>query len=90
MKLSAKQRQDLRSKAHSLKPVVIIGAKGVTKTVLRELEVSIKFHELIKVKIAGSDKDDRKKASDYLCSYLKCELIQSIGNILILYKENIN
>ncbi|MBU2806158.1 YhbY family RNA-binding protein, partial [Acidithiobacillus ferridurans] len=47
--LDAKHRQALRGQAHALKPVVIIGAHGITDAVLAELEVAIHAHELVKV-----------------------------------------
>ena len=53
MELTTKQKLYLKSKAHDLKPVVMIGQKGVTDSVIEEIKTSIDHHELIKVKIAG-------------------------------------
>ena len=58
--LTSAEKKDLSAKAHSLKPVVSIGSKGLTPAVLNELEIAFKAHGLIKVKI-GSDKAGREE-----------------------------
>lgn len=88
MRLTPKQKHELRAKAHQLKPVVLIGGKGITKAVLKELAEAIDHHELIKVKVAGADKEGRVSATEYICNTLKCESIQNIGNIIVLYKKS--
>ncbi len=51
MNLSTKQKQHLKGLAHSLKPVVLMGANGLTEAVLAEIEIALNHHELIKVKL---------------------------------------
>jgi len=41
MNLSTKQKQHLKGLAHSLKPVVLLGANGLTEAVLAEIEMWI-------------------------------------------------
>ena len=53
MTLNKKQIQHLKSLAHHLNPVVMIGNNGLTEGVLAEAELALTHHELIKVKIAG-------------------------------------
>ena len=50
MNLSTKQKQHLKGLAHSLKPVVLLGANGLTEAVLAEIEIALDHHELIKSK----------------------------------------
>ena len=52
--LSTKRRSELRGEAHKLSPIVIIGDKGLTDEVIAEIDRSLKAHELIKVRAAGS------------------------------------
>jgi len=59
LKLSPAQRADLRSQAHALKPVVLVGGEGLTEAVLAEIEVHLAAHQLIKIRVFG---DDRKPA----------------------------
>lgn len=81
-------RQSLKAKAHHLKPVVLLGAKGLTPAVTEETNVALVAHELIKVKIGGLEKDERQMIAQELCSQLQAELVQLIGNIAIIYRKN--
>ena len=57
------ERQLLKAKAHNLKPVVLMGAKGLTQAVIDETEIALLAHELIKIKINGQEKNDRKETA---------------------------
>ena len=81
-------RQALKAKAHHLKPVVLLGAKGLTPAVISETDVALVAHELIKVKINGAEKEDRQAMAAELCQALQAELVQLIGNTAILYRQN--
>jgi RNA-binding protein len=81
-------KQALKAQAHHLKPVVMIGSKGLTSGVIEETKVAILAHELIKVKIAGLDKAERQAIAASLCQEIEAELVQLIGTIAILYKKN--
>lgn len=87
MALTEKFKRELRGRGHALKPVVTIGAAGLSPAVLRELELSLEHHELMKVKIAGADRETRRAIIDQLCSALGAELVQSIGHIALIYRE---
>ena len=75
----------LKSQAHDLKPVVMIGQKGLSKSVLEEIELALDHHELIKVKIAH-ERDDRKACTKEIVTKTKAQLVQSIGKIITLYR----
>ena len=59
MKLSNKQIRHLRGLAHDLKPVVMVGDKGLTDNVIEELNIALDAHELIKVKIRAEEREER-------------------------------
>ena len=86
MNISAQQKRYLRSLAHALKPVVTIGESGLSDSVLRELDLSIEHHELIKVRIHAVDREERKKLIDELCSKSSAALVQSIGHLAVIYR----
>ncbi|MAZ39842.1 MAG: ribosome assembly RNA-binding protein YhbY [Legionellales bacterium] len=88
MTLTSKQRSNYRSQAHKLKPVVIIGSNGVTDAVIAEINRALNDHELIKVKIASQDREQRKADAFTICEALSAELIQNIGNISVIYRKN--
>ncbi|WP_440683281.1 ribosome assembly RNA-binding protein YhbY [Cysteiniphilum halobium] len=87
MALTSQQRQQLKAQAHSLNPVVLLGEKGLTNNVLTEINLALTAHELIKVKIAGTEKDVRQVTTEEICEKTKCELVQLIGNISVLYRK---
>jgi RNA-binding protein len=87
MSLTEKQKRELRGRGHALKPVVSIGNSGLSKAVLRELELSLEHHELMKVRIGGADRDGRSKIIDRICTKLDVELVQAIGHIALLYHK---
>ena len=84
--LTPVERRALRAAAHHLQPVVTIAGNGLYPTVLREIDVSLKAHELIKVKLHGIERDNRTSLLDSLCAELDCAPVQQIGNILILWR----
>lgn len=81
-------RQSLKAQAHHLKPVVLLGAKGLTEAVIAETNIALLAHELIKVKINGAEKEDRILMTNELCQQLTAELVQLIGNTAIIYRKN--
>ena len=87
--LKGSQRKYLRSQAHHLKPLVIVGAKGVTDQLIGSVDLTLKDHELIKVKF-GEFKDSKKEISEEIATATKSELIGLIGNIAIFYRRQQN
>ncbi len=85
MKGSAKKY--LRAQAHHLKPLVIIGAKGVTESLIASVDLALKDHELIKVKF-GEFKEAKKEISQEIANATKSELVGLIGNIAIFYRQH--
>ena len=80
-------KRALKAKAHHLKPIVLLGAKGLTTAVAEETDIALNAHELIKIKINGAEKEERQKIAVDLCQQLGAELIQMIGNTVILYRK---
>jgi RNA-binding protein len=76
----------LKAKAHALKPVVLIGQAGLTPPVLAEIELALTSHELIKVKIRA-ERDLRWQISDQICADSGALLVQSIGQIIVLFRS---
>jgi len=87
MSLTEKQKRELRGRGHALKPVVSIGNSGLSKAVLRELELSLEHHELMKVRVSGADRDERRKIIDLICTNFDIELVQAVGHIALLYHK---
>ncbi|MBT8421839.1 MAG: ribosome assembly RNA-binding protein YhbY [Gammaproteobacteria bacterium] len=86
MKLTERQKKHLRGLAHSLKPVISLGDKGVTDSFLQELNSTLEHHELIKVKVKTGDRDSRDTIIDELTQQLSAALISRVGNVATLYR----
>jgi RNA-binding protein len=86
--LSNKQKQYLKGLAHSLKPVVLLGANGLTEGVMAEIELALDHHELIKVKVPEEDRDLRELIYTTIVSQSGAQRVQVIGKMLILYKPS--
>lgn len=84
--LSQEDKRQLKARAHHLDPVVMIGDAGLSDGVLREIEVALKSHELIKVRMLGDDRDARHAAGAAICSNTGAELVQYIGKLIVLYR----
>ena len=85
--MNSVDKKKLRAEAHTLKPVVMIGQSGLTPAVLAEVELALDSHELIKVKIRA-ERDERKLMSEKICNDTGAVLIQTIGQIAVIYRLN--
>lgn len=88
MALSASQKRYLRSFAHDLKPVILVGQKGITPALLAELDGAIAHHELVKVKLGGDDRDERAQSIETIVSHSGAELVQAIGKTATFFRRH--
>jgi putative YhbY family RNA-binding protein len=86
LKLTPAERSDLRSQAHGLKPVVLIGEAGLSETVVKEIDAALNAHSLIKVRVFGDDREARIEIYDTICADLNAAPIQHIGKLLVIYR----
>ncbi len=86
MALTEKLKRELRGRGHALKPVVSIGNAGLSKAVLREIELSLEHHELMKIKITGVARETRRDMIDQLCRTCGADLVQAVGHIALIYR----
>ena len=86
MSLSEQTRRELRTRGHTLKPVVSIGNAGLSPAVMREIELSLAHHELMKIKISGGEREQRGDMIAQICEQLGAEQVQPIGHIALIYR----
>lgn len=86
--LTPKQRQALKAQAHALKPVVMIGQNGLTDAVVREADMALKAHELIKIRVRNDDRDEREQFAQIFCERLNAQLVAHSGKLIILWRKN--
>lgn len=86
--LSNPQKRYLRGLAHDLKPVILVGAKGITDNLVAETALAIERHELIKVRVAAGDRELRDLWIAELCERVDAALVARIGNMAVLYRRS--
>ncbi|MEC5422187.1 ribosome assembly RNA-binding protein YhbY [Virgibacillus sp. C22-A2] len=87
--LTGKQKSFLRSEAHHLKPIFQVGKDGVNDNMLEQINEALEKRELIKISILQNCMDDKNTVADHLRRGTKGEIVQIIGNIIVLYKESV-
>jgi len=90
MPLAEQLKRDLRRRGHALKPVVLIGNAGLSAAVVREIDLSLEHHELMKVRLGGVDRETKQRLIAAICESCHAELVQSIGHIALLYRKQTN
>ncbi len=88
MEPNQEQLKNLKRRGHSLKPVVRAGAAGLSDGVIAEVERALYDHELIKVKLADTDRDEYRAMLERLLSATGATVVQSIGRVALLYRPN--
>ena len=87
--LSNPQKRYLRSLAHDLKPIILVGTKGISDSLIAELDQALERHELLKVKFAAEDRDTRDAWIAELVEKSRATLVSRIGNIAILFRRSV-
>jgi len=86
LNLSSDERRSLRARAHGLNPVVSIAESGLTEGVLREIDVNLKAHELIKIRVFNDIRDEREAFLATICEQLQAAPVQHIGKLLVVWR----
>ena len=86
MPLSTALKKQYRTIGHNLNPIVTIAGKGLSEPVLAELDRALDDHELIKVKLAITDRLARQETIQTLCHSCNAELVQEIGKVALVYR----
>ncbi len=86
--LSPSRRRELRAAAHDLHPVVSISQKGLTESVLKEIDHCLAAHELIKIRVFDAERERRDVLLTDICAKLQAAPVQHIGKLLVIWREN--
>ncbi len=88
MTLSSADKQRLRALAHEIEPVVQMGHKGLTDSLIKQTSEALKTHELIKIKLGRHLPEGEEDPSERLAEATGAELIQKIGKVIVLFRQN--
>lgn len=86
LEITADERRALRSRAHTLKPVVSISQNGLTESVVKEIDVCLNSHELIKIRVYNDDRRERERLIAEICERLGAAPVQHIGKLLVIWR----
>ena len=86
--LTGKQKRLLRSKAHHLNPILQVGKGGVNENMIKQVADALEARELMKISILQNCEEDKETVAEQLSAGTKAELVQIIGNTIVLYKES--
>lgn len=85
-RLTGAQRRHLRSIAHDLKPIVLVGQRGISENLIENFRAALLAHELVKVKVHGGD--GLVETAEQLHEETAAQLAQHIGHTLVFYKPH--
>lgn len=88
LQLTSIERRELRARAHSLNPVVSIAENGLSDSVLKEIDLCLKSHQLIKIRVYGDSREDREAYLKQICDDLQAAPVQHIGKLLVIWRPN--
>ncbi len=86
--MNSKQISYLRGLAHNLNPVVMISNKGLSESVIKEINVNLDAHELIKIKVMLDDKALRAQMLVDICAQTGAVAVHHIGKQLVIYRQS--
>src|SRR3546814_2936264 len=86
--ITSKERSALRAAAHPLRPVVLIGDRGLSDSVLKEIDLNLNAHQLIKIRVGGQERDARDAMLETICDKLSCAPVHHLGKTLIIYRPD--
>ena len=87
--LTSQTIRELRSNLHHLKPVVIIGNKGLSEAVVQEIDQALNDHELIKIRAQIKNRKELNEITHEICTKTNATLVQNIGHIIAIYRKNL-
>ncbi|AJO22528.1 ribosome assembly RNA-binding protein YhbY [Weizmannia coagulans] len=88
--LTGKQKRFLRAKAHHLSPIFQVGKGGVNENMVKQVQEALEARELIKISVLQNCDEDKDTVAAALAEGARAELVQIIGNTIVLYKESKN
>lgn len=86
--LSGKQKRFLRAEAHHLNPIFQVGKGGVNDNMIKQISDALEARELIKISVLQNCEEDKEVVAEQLVKGTEAELVQIIGNIIVLYKRS--
>ena len=88
MTLTAKERAELRARAHHLAVAVHVGHQGLTDTVKQTLDDTLRTKELVKIQFSKNFAGKPKEVANDVASAVQADVVQTIGRTATLFRKN--
>ncbi len=91
MNLTPAQIKRLRAEGHrlKLKPIIIVGQKGLSENLHQEIDQALDRHELMKLRIPALERGARRELGEKICSQHRAQLVEAIGGVIVIYRPNL-
>ncbi len=87
--MTGKERAAFRAQANTLEPEFQIGKGGMSESLIKQTLDSFRTKELIKIKVLlDSAPESPREFANKLSEATGSEVIQVIGGVIVLYKQN--
>ncbi|MEW9500503.1 ribosome assembly RNA-binding protein YhbY [Jeotgalibacillus marinus] len=86
--LTGKQKRYLRAEAHHLSPIFQVGKGGVNDNMIKQVREALEARELLKISVLQNCEQDKDDVATMITKGTRAELVQIIGNIVVVYKES--
>lgn len=86
--LTKSQIKFLRSQAHGLQATILMGQKGLHESLLEEIVIALRSHELVKIKLVAEDKKAMQTILDKINQHCQSETVLFVGHTASIFKEN--
>ena len=86
--LTGKQKRFLRAEAHHLSPIFQVGKGGVNDNMIKQVGEALEARELLKISVLQNCEQDKDDVATMITKGTRAELVQTIGNIVVVYKES--
>jgi RNA-binding protein len=82
-------KKRLRGIGHKLHPVVTVAGNGLSEALMAEAERALSDHELVKIRFAVDDREQRRTLIALFCDQTGARAVQQIGKVLLAYRPNL-
>lgn len=86
--MTSKQRAYLRGLASTIDPVYRIGKASISPEITEGISEALEARELIKINVLNNCASDPRDIANVLAERTRSQLVQVIGNKIILYRES--
>ena len=86
--MNSKQRAYLKSLANTLNAIFQIGKAGTSENQIKAISDALEANELIKITVLKNAEDDVHSIANEIADDTNSQIVQVIGNKIILYRES--